>query len=106
MTTSVSAYYTILWKSLFVIKKDFKRLLTEIEQFEFVPKPINSDHPLEIQNFLQSTNTKKWAIRTKYSDQSDHLRVSIILFVSTLIEGLINEYHAIRLSNQADFNSL
>ena len=101
-----SSSYRLLWDSVFSIKREYKKILFEIENFEFVPDLIDETLPDGMKHYLMSMNTETWAIRRKYTSRLNHLRMSIILFIPTIIEGIILEYHSIKLLDAEKFAKL
>jgi len=106
--TYVSRFYPAFWGALFRQKKLLLKIQTDIDIFEYTPFNHDENNSLsEGEKFyLKATDTRKNKLRTLYGDDLLDIYISIILFSINLIEGLINEYIAIKSASQGDFQKL
>lgn len=106
MENTDSAFYPLLWDSLFLLKNDFKQIMDDIENYKYVPKAIDPKLPKNIIDFKQRTETREFQVRLKFNARVDLIRISIILFSATLIENIITHYYARKCLNEASFNKI
>ena len=88
---AISSSYPVFFGALYRQERLLRDKCKEIDSFVFVPFPIDPELPIGQRMYLESINTREWQLRRLYGDILSDIRLSVIVFASSLLEGMINE---------------
>jgi hypothetical protein len=105
MNYQISSFHPLFWGALQRQKNELQKIIYEIRNFCFNQKEIEQITNATIQHFTRE-EAEKIILRSYFANRTGDVRISIITLASFYIEGLFNEYLAIKSGNEYDFNKI
>lgn len=104
----IRKFYPAFYGALYRQERLLRDLILQIEKFEFIPADIDNDTeiPNHLKQWRKETDTKINKLRTTYGDTLSDIRISIIIFSCSLLEGIISEYLLLKSKSKNEFVAL
>jgi hypothetical protein len=103
-----NSFYPAFYGALYRQERLLKDKIKEIENFEFIPTDIDNDPeiPEHLKSYRKQHDTKENKLRDIYGDVLSDIRISIIIFSCSLLEGVINEYLLLKSNSKSEFDKM
>ncbi len=101
----INTFYHAFYGALYRQEKLLRSLITEIENFEFVPADIDNDPEIPdlIKPYRKEIDTRINKLRSLYGNTLLDIRISIVLFCVALLEGIMSEYLLNKCVSKSEF---
>lgn len=107
-SVEIISSYPFYFGALYRQEKLLRNKIEEIQHFKFVPQDIDNDPtiPSDMKWLHKEQDTKRNQLHRIHGDTLSDIRISIIIFASSLIEGIIAEYLLLHSASTKEFNTL